>query len=163
MPSPESLRTALRDNTREFHLQPVPEGGWDLREVHPTRFAHDASQSAATEFRFEGPHSDQSLQSIVRATGKEPINALRMALNGKPAVDLKEVSLPASGSLKYLGGTEAVIADANWNEVERVPIDIETMRSASLRSLMSVTCAARQAATLKIELRLLNPAIRIPK
>ncbi len=37
---PESIKALLRDNTREFHLEPAGDGGWNLYEAH-----YDARQN----------------------------------------------------------------------------------------------------------------------
>jgi hypothetical protein len=156
-----ALRSRLRDNSREFHLQTAPGGGWELREVHPIRFTHDASLSSASEFQFEGPQSGQSLHWIVRATGKEPITGLRLEMNGRIVADLKQKPLPPGGSLKYQGGGEAMIADAHWTEVARAPVDLAAAQVAPGHSSLTIRCAPAPGATLKIELRLLDPVTRI--
>ncbi len=158
---PPSLRGALCDNAREFHLLPRNEGGWDLQEVHPTRFTHDASQAAASEFRFEGPQPYQSFQWIIRATGTEAVAGLRLEFNDRLAVDLKDRPVPPGGSLKFAGGTEALLSDAKWNEVGRVPVAPEALRLAPGASSIRVSCAPLQSVTLKIELRMLDPATRV--
>ncbi len=76
-------------------------------------------------------------------------------------VDLHERSLPPGGSLKYLGGAEATLADANWQEIGPVPVNREALRPGSAGSRMSISCTPQPDATLKIELRVLDPAIHI--
>jgi hypothetical protein len=160
---PASLRSALRDNAREFHLQPAPgtQNSWDFQEVHPTRFTQDLGQSPTAEFHFKSPGTDPSVQWIVRATGKQPVHSLRIELNGQRVLELKDSPLPANGSLKYAGGTEAIVSDAKWNEIARVPVNGETRQPPPGDSVLRIRCAPQEATTLKIELRHFDPPIRI--
>ena len=69
---PPQLKAALRDNSREFHLQPAGEGQWDLYEAHTTRFTHDAGQNSTTEAQFRGADAPQPLRWVVCSTAQSP-------------------------------------------------------------------------------------------
>ena len=101
---PPAIKAMLRDNTREFHLQPAGPGQWDLFEVHSVRFTHDAGKSAATEQHLPTRTPAQPLLWTLTSTSKEPLAGIVLEINGRRVVDLKESTLPPGGSLKYLGG-----------------------------------------------------------
>lgn len=158
---PPPVKAALRDNTREFHLEPAELGQWDLFEAHSQRITHDGGKPAATEFQFQNRGAEQPLQWIVRSATKQPLAGLTVEINGKPAVDLKDRPLPPGGSLKYTGGPEAVICDATWKELARVPVDANAARVSTGAQQVKVGCAEQSGASLKIELRTLGPATRL--
>jgi hypothetical protein len=156
-----SMKVALRDNAREFHLEPTGPGQWDLFEAHSERFTHDAGKGEATTFQFQNPNAGQPLQWILRSIAKQPVPGLTVELNGKPALTLKDLSLPPGGSLRYGGGAEAVICDSSWKEIARVRLDTDAARVSTGGLQVKIVCAQQSAATLKVELRTLGPATPI--
>lgn len=155
---PAAMKAALRDNAREFHLEPAGSGRWNLFEVHPGRFAHDASTNESTAFQFQNPNVGQPMQWIVRSTAKQPVLGITVELNGKPAIALKNQSLPPGGSLSYRGGGEAVICDASWKELARVPVDADAAKASPGLQQVKIGCTQQSGAILKVELRTLGPA-----
>ncbi len=103
----------MRDNTREFHLEPVSAGRWNLYAAHTERFTHDAAQAEATKWTFQNPHAAQRLQWVVRVAGQRPVKGVTVEINGKPALTLDERAVPAGGALRYTGGSEALVCDSN--------------------------------------------------
>ena len=153
---PASVKAGLRDNAREFHLDPAGSGRWNLFEIHLGRFTHDAGTNTATTFRFQNPHAEQSLQWIVRSTAKQPVADLAIQINGKPAIALKTQSLPPGGSLSYRGAAEAVISDAAWKELARVPVEARFAKVSTGEQSMTIICSQQPGAALKVELRTLG-------
>ena len=153
----------MRDNTREFHLQPARPGRWDLCEVRSTRFSHEAGQLAATESQFENTRAAQPLQWMVRGDPKQPVAGLYIAFNGTRVLELTDRPLPPNGTLQYRGGPEAVIADAAGKELARVPVKPAAARIAAGVQRVSIGCGQQKDASLKIELRTLGPATRVAK
>lgn len=158
---PPEVRAALRDNTREFHLESAGPSRWNLFAVHTERFTHDGGKLAATEMKFNNPHAVQPWQWILRSTAKQPVTGVTVEINGQPTLDLKARPLPPGGSLKYSGGAEAVICDAAWKELERVPVIADSQRARTGDQQVKIACAPQAGATLKMELRTLGPATPI--
>ncbi|HLV80813.1 MAG TPA: hypothetical protein VKT32_11050 [Chthonomonadaceae bacterium] len=158
---PPAVRSALRDNAREFHLQPAGKGAWDLVELHSARFSHDATLSAPAEFRFTNVDAGQSLGLRIRAVGAEPIRALALTVNGAIALDLRDRSLPAGGSLTYSGGPEAVIADADGKEVAHVPVDVKAMHVGPGPQWVTLRCAQQSGSSVEAEMRTYSAPLRI--
>jgi len=158
---PAEVKAALRDNAREFHLDPVSEGRWNLYAVHSERFTHDAAQRAATRLAFQNPHAAQRLQWVVRCAGKQSMTGVTVEVNGKPVLGLEECVLPAGGSLKYTGGAEACLCDSAWKELSRVPVAAEAAQVANGEQQIAVGCRSQSGSTLKVELRTLGSAMTI--
>ncbi len=156
-----SVRAALRDNAREFHLQAAGEGRWDLFETHPTRFAFDGKRNSSEEFGLQNLEAAQPLQWTIRSTTKEPVTALVVQINGRTVLDLKHHSLPPGGGLKYSGGAEASIVDATWIELGRVRVDAEGAQIPTGPQKLGISSASPSGAAFKIECRTVGPATRI--
>lgn len=150
---PEAIRAVLRDNQREFRLRPLGPGRWELRETHLERFTHDTATNPPSRFTFTTPNAPQPLQWILRSTAKEPVQGLKMVLNGGTVLELGPSSVPAGGSVRYDGGPEAVIADAAWKEVGRVRVEAAAVRVASGPVSLTLQCEPRSGGTLKWEVR----------
>jgi hypothetical protein len=158
---PPELKEAMRDNSREFHLASAGSGQWEIREVHIQRFVHDAGNSAVTEFQLQNRDSAQPLQWVIRSVAKQPLSGITLEINGRQVAALKEQTLPPGGSLKFTGGSEAVLSDSNWKELARLPVDLSGMQVGTGSAQIRIGCSPQKDAILKIELRTLTPATRI--
>lgn len=150
------MKAMFRDNNREFHLEPAGRNHWTVQEAHVMRFAHAAGSASATEFEFQNPAASQPLQWIIRSTAKVPVETLRIAVGGQTGFEWKGKALPPGGSLRYAGGSEVVMADANWKELERQSVQSESLRIASGPVKVSLSSPLPAEASLKAELRTLG-------
>ena len=69
--------------------------------------------------------------------------------------------LPAGGSLKYSGGPEAVIADANGKEVARVPVDAKAAHVEPGSLVGTLRCARQSGSSVTAEMRTYGAPIRM--
>lgn len=157
---PAEVRARLRDNSREFHLAAISAGKWDLFEFHLERYAHEITNGASAELRFENPNAAQPLQWFVHSGSKEPVSGLVLQIDGKTVADLKTATLPPGGCLKYTGGTTAAIFDSHWKELSRVTAQAAAAEIQTGSHTVKLGCSP-QAGTLKVELRTAGPATRI--
>ena len=157
---PPAVRTALRDNQREFQLRSAGPGLWDLREAHLRRFTVAATQTSA-DFSFPNPAAAQPLRWILRSTAKNPVSGLSITVNEKPVLQPVSVSLPPGGSLRYDGGPQMVVADAAWKEVARVDVDTEAVRISEGPQRLTLGWEPQPDATLKWEVRTFGPDTRL--
>jgi hypothetical protein len=158
---PAEVKAALRDNAREFHLDAVSAGCWNLYSVHVEHFTRDAAQAEATKCVFQNPHAAQRLQWVLRVVGKLPVKGVTVEINGKTAITLDERAVPGGGALRYTGGSEALVCDSNWKEVARVPVAAEVVQIGSGAQQVTIGCRSQSGTSLKIELRTLGPATTI--
>ena len=158
---PAEIKARLRDNQREFHLQGVGKGAWDLREATVMRFNFPSKESKGGGFEFANSESDIPWEWTVTSVGKSPVSALTIEVDGHPLVGLKEVSIPVGGHLKYVGGGEAAITDGTWKELARVPIiETPTTSNSGLRHFQ-ILGPQPQDAAFKVELRRLGAKMRV--
>jgi hypothetical protein len=155
------VKAVLRDNTREFHLEPASAGGWSLYAAHTERLTYDAGQTTATNWTFQNPHAAQRLQWVVRAVGPRPVQGVTVEINGKPVFSLEDRAVPGGGALRYTGGSEAFVCDSTWKEIARVPVAAEAALIASGAQRIAIACRSQNGSTLKVELRTLGPATTI--
>jgi hypothetical protein len=158
---PPEVKARLRDNTREFHLEPGSPQSWRLFEVFSDRFTYSAGATNSTEHRFTNPNAAQPLQWIVRSGSKQPVSGLALEINGKPVLDLQSQTLPPSGSAKYTGGPEAVLYDGAWKEVARVPVISTSAHINPGEHTATFRVRSNDSAEFKIELRTLSTPIEI--
>jgi hypothetical protein len=156
-----ALKAALRDNHREFHLQPAGVGKWDLREAHYSRFIYDTGSNAASEFVFQNPDAPQPLHWTIHSTSEEAIAGLTVEINGVRVLDLRDNAIPPGGNVKYSGGTQVVICDAAWHEIARIPIVTDAVQIPTGPQKLSIHVVKPSHGTLKIECRTLSTATRI--
>jgi len=158
---PAEIKARLRDNNREFHLEPDGPGFWNLFEITYARFTHSASQATPTRWQFTNAHAAQSLRWMVRSTSKQPVAGVALALNGHSIADLKDRTLPPGGCLKYRGGATASIYDSNWKEVGRVEVAASASHVGSGIHSLTLGCAPQSDALLKLELCTRGTAVPI--
>ncbi|MHC1765786.1 MAG: hypothetical protein AB9869_16055 [Verrucomicrobiia bacterium] len=158
---PARAKARLRDNTREFHLEPAGPGRWNLLEFHIERSTQSAAKGEGPSLRFTNPYAAQPLQWMVRNTAKQALEGLVVGINGRRVVSLQEIKLPAGGWLKHASGDSAAIYDSSWKELARLPVDLAASQVLAGRHEITVDCAAQESATLNIELRTVGSPIRI--
>jgi len=158
---PPGLKALLRDNQREFHLEPAGAAQWDLFEVQVKHFLHDPTKIGATEATFRNENGEQAAQWILRSAGKQPVTGAALEFDGCPVVRLGERSLPPGWSLRYRGGGEAVVCDAAWKEQARLPVDATAARLDQNEHRVRLVASPATDTSLKLELRTYGPARRI--
>ena len=155
------VKAALRDNSREFHLEPTGAKHWGLSEFHVQRLVCAPQKDQPTILRFENPHAPQPLQWIIRNAGKQPVAGIVITINRKTAVDLADRALPPGGACRYSGGAEAVICDPTWREISRVPVNGgSTVISTGEQSLV-VGRRLQSGGDLKLEFRTVGPRTEV--
>jgi hypothetical protein len=157
---PPEVKARLCDNHREFQLKAVGDHQWDLFELQTARFTSVTNQ-AETTVTFTNRHAAQPLQWTLRSTGQEPLNRVSLAINGQPVVSLGQPGLPPGGSLTYRGGTDAVIGDAAWKELDRVPVNAASVRIAAGEAMLTFGGTPQAIAQLKLEVQTLDAAQRL--
>jgi hypothetical protein len=155
---PEPVKALLRDNTREFHLEPVRTGEWNLFEVQVAHFTHNAAKADATESEYRNQNAEQAAHWILRSNGKAAVQAVALEFNGRPVVQLTDQPLPPGWSLRYHGAAEAVLSDGAWREQAHVPVAAAAARLGLGVQHVPIRSARQDDAGLKLELRSLGAA-----
>ena len=153
---PPDIKAALRDNAREFHLRPTGARRWDLFQVHSRRLTLEAGPAPSTALQFTNLHPSLPLHWTLRSACTQAVAGLSLEINHRLAMDGQDRALPPGGALKYEGGAEAVIYDATWNELARVPVDARAARVAAGSQQVKIGCSGLSDGSVKIELRTLD-------
>ncbi len=155
-----ATRALLRDNAREFHLEPNGPGNWNLFEIHAERFAetNGAPQAARATHEFVNPHASRPLQWVIRNGGKEPAAGWEISIDGKPVLRLGKRAVPAGGAIRYSGGSDAVLCDSVWKIVGRVPVDVAAATVGTGPHRLSAVSDVVPGSVVKIEVRTAGPA-----
>jgi hypothetical protein len=121
---PKAMKAELQDIRREFHLAADGDGhSWRLYPVHITRERSGRPEAPAfRSIRFDNPYGAQPLSWILHSTGKSDVTGLTIQIDGREAL-LSPVSLAPGSILRYDGGEEAVLCDANWHPSGSVPVN----------------------------------------
>jgi hypothetical protein len=155
---PDNLRTALRDNTREFHLEPTGPGSWTLHEFHLQRFALDCTGASPVTNSLHNPYPPRALRWLIRNSGKQNLPGLTLHLDGIAALSSGEVAVPPGGFLRYSGGATAVLYTPAWKELARIPVESATTFIGPGDHDLRIACAARTETKLTFEFSILAQA-----
>ncbi|MBL9136190.1 MAG: hypothetical protein JNK85_09995 [Verrucomicrobiales bacterium] len=158
---PDTIRAALRDNSREFHLQPTGARAWNLHEVFLHRFTHDLARTEPSQFAFDARELAQPLTWTLASTAKAPLTGIQLTWNDAAVADLAAVTIPLGGRLRYGGGPDLVVTDAGWKEVGRLPIDPRRHAPAKGQQTLVVRTQVPTEGALKLEVRELGAATPI--
>ncbi|MCP5521624.1 MAG: hypothetical protein H7A46_08760 [Verrucomicrobiales bacterium] len=158
---PEEVRAALRDNTREFHLEPAGGGKWNLSEFTLERLSHPLTNPAPATLHFDNPNPAQPLQFSIRNTGPKPVAGLVVTLDGRTVLELGEEEVVPGGAVRYVGGSEVVLCDATWRETGRLPVSGETARIGTGPHEVTLGCAPQTEGSLKAEFRTVGKPLLI--
>lgn len=150
------MKALLRDNNREFQLRAGDKERWILNEIQVTRFIHAASAGAVAEFDHVHPGSTRGLHWILRSDAKVPVGGLEVEVGGRRVFALGDRTIPPGGSIRYVGGAEAVIADGSWKEVGRVAVTALESAGGAGRIQVRLKVVMPEGTGLKVELRTLG-------
>jgi len=125
--SPEQ-KSRMEDVGSEFRLEQDDSDDptdWNLIEIHPQVFRHDRGvrqpgEPASSSFTFENPGDAQDLHWILTAE-EGSVSAVRIAIDGREPI-LLPASLEAGSSLRYEGGLEVAVLDAQHQDAGSVSI-----------------------------------------
>ena len=159
---PPEIKAGCADNTREFHLEPVSAGGWNLHGAHTERFTHDAAHVEPTKGTFQNPYAAQRLQWVVRCVGQRPVKGVTVEINGKPALSLDEHAGARWRCPQIRWRIKKVsVCDSTWKELARVPVATEALQIGGGAQRIVISCRSQSGSSLKIELRTLGPGTTI--
>ena len=141
--SPE-VRAALRDNSREFHLEPVVGStrSWNLYEVYRTHTMIEPGIRAnvtVPSLEFEAP-----ISWVITATeGK--ISHLSIEADGQPPFDIPVAYLPVmpGGTVRCNGRGEIVISTPEQRELHRFTVNSRLFQSKNDGLKFHITADAK--------------------
>ncbi len=154
---PADVRAALRDNQREFHMEPI--GGrntnaWNLYEVFSART--DLSTDAPVTISLHNSADSQQLRWSISA-GDKPLTHIEVRAHGGIFTLPATASVPAGGSVRYDGGSFVGVYNGDQKEVLRIPVQLALFAVPAGPTQTSVKVSGKA----KFEVRLLGVPTRI--
>ncbi len=125
----QQQKSRMEDVGSEFDLLASADSedpaDWSLVEIHPQVVRHDRAvrqpgEPTSSSLSFDNPGPEQDLHWVLSAEDGS-VSAIRIRIDGRDPVRLS-VSLSAGSSLRYEGGLEATIMDAQHRPTGSVRI-----------------------------------------
>ena len=155
----EAQKEAMRNSNKEFTLKKINDSEWKLQEVYSEIYTHEKKVRQPGEplystLQFNNPGEEQVVNFTMTAMSCEVSNIL-LEMNGYKKVELP-VSVKEGQTLKYTGGKELVLYDANWQIVRKFDIDLSDLKINQGENVITVDSNFERAdkdASIKVEIR----------
>lgn len=159
---PEETSAKMRDLSTEFHLEKGSGNTLKLTQVYSHKFKHFKKERQPGEplfsaFSFENEAQKQHFSFILTAVQAD-VFQVKIELNRSKNISLP-IELKKGQTLKYEGGTEAVLYDSQWNTLKTIPVQPEQFILLSGKNELTLDCKfsepdAGVEAFLNLEIRL---------
>ncbi|MDB4584475.1 hypothetical protein N9164_15090, partial [Draconibacterium sp.] len=121
----------MKDINNEFSLETLSENKWNLRQIHSSKFKHEAKirqpgEPLFSTFEFENPEAEATMNFILTAQDAD-ISAIKIEMDNSREIQLS-VTLKAGESLKYTGGSKAVVLDKFLNKTKEIELNPEQFK-----------------------------------
>lgn len=167
---PEEITAKMRDLSTEFHLEKGKGNTLNLTQVYSHKFKHlkkerQPGEPLSTSITFENKAVKQALGFIITAVQAD-ISNLQLEINHSKSVPIP-VELKKGQSIKYSGGKEAVLYDAQWNPVKIITLQQDQWMVSVGKNDMVFDCQFSETdpgveAFVNIEIRLLGTQVALP-
>jgi hypothetical protein len=125
----QEQKEKMKDPKKEFHLEKITDGKWDLYPVNLVRgFVHkfrnvQTGEPVSSKFKVANPLQEQPMQFYISVGGtgkdmKESISHIQIRVNDYQAFDLK-ISLN-TGERLICDGEKVYMCDLTWNRLKTV-------------------------------------------
>ena len=164
---PAEITTKMRDLSTEFHLEKGSGNTLNLTQVYSYKFKHlkkerQPGEPLSTAFSLENKAAKQAIGFIVTAVQAD-ISNLKLEINHSKTV-LIPIELKKGQSLKYAGGKEAVVYDAQWNQLKVISLHPDQLIVATGKNELMFDCTFSDTepgteAFANLEIRLMDAPI----
>ena len=122
-----SQREAMMDPSLEFHLEYRGIDDWDLYQYSLERITHSSRQKqpgepTGSQVTLNNPFDEQPVGWVLRAPEESSLRSVSLEVDNYKTVTIP-VTIPAGFYLKYTGGSEAILYDQNWSQVDQISIE----------------------------------------
>ena len=157
---PDSLRPALQDTKKEFHLKATGADSWLLYPLYTVKAkSNSGDQGAASyaELEVNNPYKTQPLQIDIKCTGTVATASLNIEINGKEALAYAGTIAPGE-TVKYAGEGKMTIYDQHWKVRTIVDVDPKPLGIGEGKQIVRVGCQSASAdkPALNVELKTID-------
>ncbi|HLP95600.1 MAG TPA: hypothetical protein VK168_16265, partial [Saprospiraceae bacterium] len=122
---PADVCARMKDLSTEFRLEKGADGQLYLTEIFSHKFKHaqkvrQPGEPLYSTFTVNSPVPQSPVELIVTANGAD-LNTLKWEINRSKQIRMNVV-LKKGHTMKYTGGAEALVYDAQWHVVETIPL-----------------------------------------
>lgn len=160
--SPEQCKR-MEDINNEFHLEKTGDKSWNLYQIYSYKFKHaqkvrQPGEPLYSAFEFSNPADKQPMQFILTALDGD-ISSLKLELDNYKTIPFN-VDLKKGETIKYLGGSKAIIYDENWQKLRDMPMDETAWTISKGKHLLTFDCrfSNGKEPVAKLEIRLTGAA-----
>ncbi|MFN0216962.1 MAG: hypothetical protein ACKVT2_22110 [Saprospiraceae bacterium] len=164
---PEEITAKMRDLSTEFHLEKGKGNTLNLTQVYSHKFRHlkkerQPGEPLSSTFSFENKAAKQVMGFIISAAQAD-ISKLTLEINHSKSIDIP-VELKKGQSIKYSGGKDAVLYDAQWNQLKVISVLQDQLMVSAGKNDLSFDCVFSETdqgveAYVNIEIRLLDAVV----
>lgn len=155
----DAQKEAMRDSNKEFTLKKINDTEWNLQEVYSEIYNHEKKVRQPGEplystLEFNNPGPEQVVNFTMTAMNCDVSN-ITLEINGYKKVELP-VTIKVGQTLKYTGGTELALYDANWQLIRNYDIDLSDLKINKGDNVITVDSnfdKADKDASIKVEIR----------
>lgn len=151
----------------EFSLHPITDNAWELTPYTVKRYEHtfrtrQPGEPVGTSFSFENVYPEQPLGFVLNTTNKATASGITIEIDDFKTLELA-VPLKPDQYLKYEGGQEMVLYDANWHRLQTFPLSPDDWQISPGTHQIRVDCTFSEGedASLKLELKTKGPAEKV--
>ncbi|WP_111611640.1 hypothetical protein [Algoriphagus yeomjeoni] len=155
----ETQKEAMRNSDKEFTLKNINGSEWNLQEVYSEIYVHEKKirqpgEPLYSTLEFNNLGKEQVVHFTMTAMSCD-VSAITLEINGYKKVELP-VSIKEGQTLKYTGGKELVLYDANWQIIRKYEIDLSDLKINQGENVITADSnfdRADKDASLKVEIR----------
>ncbi len=155
----DAQKEAMRDSNKEFTLKKINDSEWNLQEVYSEIYSHEKKVRQPGEplystLEFNNPGEEQVVNFTMTAMNCD-VNNITLEINGYKKVELP-VTIKEGQTLKYTGGKDLVLYDANWQIIQKYDIDLADLKINKGDNVITVDSnfdRADKEASIKVEIR----------
>jgi hypothetical protein len=163
----EEQKALMRVTDNEFVLTKITDKEWNWSPVKAQVFQHEKKVRQPGEplhstFAFENIGAEQTLQFILTAIDAD-ISAISLEINNYKEIKMP-VALKKGQILKYIGGNQAKVYDANWQLVQTIvinPADFKVNPGENALSVDGQFGRVEETPQLKVEIRTFGAAEKV--
>jgi hypothetical protein len=166
---PEEITAKMRDLSTEFHLEKGAGNTLNLTQVYSYTFKHlkkdrQPGEPLASSFELENKAQKQAMGFILTAVQTDLSNPV-IELNHSKTIQIP-VELKKGQTLKYSGGSEAIVYDAQWKVLKKIPLSPEKCSIPAGKNTLIFDCIFPDAEPgmqpqASLEIRLLDKTIAL--
>jgi hypothetical protein len=168
---PADITAKMRDLSTEFHLEKGNGKSLRLSQVYSHKFKHlkkerQPGEPLYSSFSIDNKAPRQTMGFIITAVQAD-LSDIKLEINRSKTVLIPGV-LKKGQSIKYQGGKEALVYDAQWHQLAAIDLNASTLSLSQGRQELTFDCKFSETdpgveAHVSLEIRLIDTPVVLSK